>query len=204
LIQILDLYNLLRYFPGILLRRTVHMSDTEGIGSDEFRRAMRQLAGAVSIITTRDAESAFGMTATAVCSVSAEPPTVLVCVNRRTATHAAIARAGVFCVNVLAGADQELSNRFSGAQTGAARFTPGDWRTLATGAPVLADAPLALDCRVSGSVDHGTHTLYFGLIAACAVNPGRKPLVYADGRYATLARLDGADEHPPPVDYWSM
>src|SRR5258706_5220471 len=107
----------------------------------QFRRGMRSLAGAVSIITSKSGGRLYGMTATAVCSACADPPTVLVCVNRVATTHQAIAEAGVFCVNVLRHEDRELSGLFSGARDsetrGEARFRGDAWTRLATGSPVL-------------------------------------------------------------------
>src|SRR6185295_16487338 len=87
----------------------------------EFKLGMRSLAGAVNIITCRHDGHIFGMTATAVCSATAEPPTVLACINRSTTTHEAVARAEIFCVNVLRHEDRELSGLFSGVQKGEAR-----------------------------------------------------------------------------------
>ena len=114
----------------------------------EFKLGMRSLAGAVSIISTSDGGRRFGMTATAVCSATADPPAVLVCVNRGTTTHDAIARSGVFCVNVLRYEDRELSGVFSGAQKGESRFRADQWTQLATGAPVLVNSLVAFDCRI--------------------------------------------------------
>src|SRR6478736_7445348 len=107
----------------------------------QFKLGMRSLAGAVSIITSSHDGRLYGMTATAVCSACADPPTVLVCVNQSTTTHEAIEQAGVFCVNVLRHEDRELSSLFSGLHSsqmrGEARFRHGSWTRLATGSPVL-------------------------------------------------------------------
>src|ERR671915_164957 len=110
------------------------------VDAGQFRAGMRSLAGAVNIITSAHAGHRYGMTATAVCSASAEPPTVLVCINKLATTHNAIARARAFCVNVLRSEDWQLSTAFSGAQSGEARFRTGNWTRLATGSPVLVEA----------------------------------------------------------------
>lgn len=127
---------------------------------------MRGLAGAVNIITRRHDGHVFGMTATAVCSATAEPPTVLACINRSTTTHEAVAKAEVFCVNVLCHEDRELSGLYSGVHgsemRGEARFRAAEWTALATGAPVLKIALVAFDCRVVNRMVHGTHTIYLG------------------------------------------
>src|SRR3990172_5051300 len=107
----------------------------------EFKLGMRSLAGAVSIITTSDGGRLYGMTATAVCSATADPPAVLVCVNRSTTAHAAIARSGVFCVNVLRHEDRELSGVFSGSRKGEGGFRSQHWTRLPPGAPARARSP---------------------------------------------------------------
>src|SRR5262245_59492140 len=128
----------------------------------QFKQGMRSLAGAVSIITSIQRGQRYGMTATAVCSATADPPTVLACVNRVTATYRAIADARLFCVNVLRHEDRELSGLFSGGQKLDERFRAEHWTTLATGAPVLINALVSFDCRVVNSLDHGTHTIFLG------------------------------------------
>jgi flavin reductase len=168
----------------------------------EFKLGMRSLAGAVSIITTRDGERPYGMTATAVCSATADPPAVLVCVNRGTTTHAAIAKSGIFCVNVLRHEDQELSSTFSGAQKGEGRFRPGHWAELVTGAPVLVSALVAFDCRVANSMVHGTHTIYVGEVEQVRIGKKGKPLLYSEGQYAKLASLAHGQPLPEGLDYW--
>src|SRR6185295_1352790 len=97
-----------------------------------FKAGMRTLAGAVNIITTAEGGRRHGMTATAVCSATAEPPTVLACVNKLATTHAAVAKSKVFCVNVLRVEDWELSTAFSGGQAGEARFKSREWTRLVT------------------------------------------------------------------------
>ena len=89
---------------------------------EQFKVGMRTLAGAVNIITSAHAGHRYGMTATAVCSATADPPTVLVCINKLATTHGAVAKSKAFCVNVLRAEDWELSTTFSGAQSGEARF----------------------------------------------------------------------------------
>src|SRR5260370_533889 len=114
--------------------------EAKPVDAEQFKTGMRSLAGAVSIITSAHAGRRYGMTATAVCSASAEPPTVLICVNKLATTHGAIAKSKLFCVNVLRADDWELSTSFSGAQTGEGRFKSRDWDKLATGSPVLIDS----------------------------------------------------------------
>jgi flavin reductase (DIM6/NTAB) family NADH-FMN oxidoreductase RutF len=172
----------------------------------EFKLGMRSLAGGVNIITCRHEGHLYGMTATAVCSATAEPPTVLVCINRSTTTHEAVARAGIFCVNVLRDEDRELSGLFSGAHgssmRGEARFRQEQWEQLFTGAPVLKNALVAFDCRVVNRLAHGTHTVYLGEVEQLLIGRKGKPLLYADGQYARLASLAHGEPLPVGLDYW--
>lgn len=171
-------------------------------GVAQFKLGMRALAGAVSIITCNHAGHRYGMTATAVCSATAEPPTVLACINRGTTTHGAIAKSGVFCVNVLRFEDRELSGAFSGTQKGEGRFREADWTRLATGSPVLSNALVSFDCRVANRLEHGTHTVFLGEVAALHLGRKGKALLYADGQYAKLASLAHGEPLPEGLDYW--
>src|SRR2546423_14097461 len=92
--------------------------EAKPLDAGPFKAGMRSLAGAVNIITSTHAGHRYGMTATAVCSATADPPTVLVCINKLATTNNAVHKAKVFCVNVLRAEDWELSSSFSGAQTG--------------------------------------------------------------------------------------
>jgi len=139
-----------------------------------------------------------------VCSVSADPPTLLVCVNRSTNTHDAIAKGGVFCVNVLRAEDRELSGLFSGTQKGEGRFRDERWVTLASGAPVLLDALVSFDCRVVNRLPQGTHTIFLGEVERVQIGKKGKPLLYADGQYAKLASLAHGEPLPEGLDYWGF
>ena len=175
-------------------------------GAEQFKLGMRSLAGAVCIITSSHEGRRYGMTATAVCSVSADPPTLLACVNRTTTTHQAVAEAGLFCVNVLRHEDRELSGVFSGAHgsnmRGEGRFLEEHWTRLATGAPALLNALVAFDCRVSGRLAHGTHTVFLGEVQRVQIGRKGKPLLYSDGQYAKLASIAHAEPLPEGLDYW--
>ena len=109
--------------------------ESKPVDAEQFKLGMRTLAGAVNIITSMNAGHRYGMTATAVCSATAEPPTVLACLNKLATTHGAVAKSKVFCVNVLRSEDWELSTAVSGAQAGEQRFKSRDWTRLATGSP---------------------------------------------------------------------
>jgi flavin reductase len=174
------------------------------VDGEQFKAGMRTLAGAVNIITTSNAGHRYGMTATAVCSASAEPPTVLVCINKLSTTHGAVAKAKAFCVNVLRADDWQLSTTFSGAHSAEARFKSGNWTKLATGSPVLVDALVCFDCRVVKRINHGTHTVFLGQVEQLLLGQKGKPLLYSEGQYAKLASLTIGEPLPEGLDYWGF
>ena len=170
----------------------------------QFKLGMRSLAHAVNVITAAHGGRRYGMTATAVCSATAEPPTLLVCLNRYSATHAGVAASKAFCVNVLRAEDSELSNLFSGAQSGEGRFKAREWSKLATGSPILLDALVSFDCRLVKKVVQGSHTIFLGQVLQVVFGKKGKPLLYADGQYAKLASLAHGEPLPEGLDYWGF
>ena len=151
-----------------------------------FKRGMRHLAASVTLITTRHLELRGGLTATAVCSVSAEPPQILVCVNKSASAHDPIGEAGFFCVNILSPGHRKIAERFAGMDgvEGDERFVDmGEWSSLSTGAPVLKGCPVSFDCRLVSKVSAGTHTVYIGEIVDLALDPAAHALLYADGNF---------------------
>ena len=155
------------------------------ISRDVFRTGMRHLAAGVCVITTSaNAGGRFRLTATAVCSVSADPPTLLVCLNNSTTTCKEILESGRFAVNVLAGHDQEIAQVFASPLPPEERFNTGVWDVLETGAPVLNSAVAGFDCLVKDVVQVATHRIILGDIQAlrCA-GADVSPLLYARGNY---------------------
>lgn len=151
---------------------------------DVFVGAMGSVATGVSIVSTEGPAGRFAMTVSAFSSVSAEPPTVLACINRSSPLVDAIRRNGVFCVNVLGANQSAIADRFAGRpRAGAAYdFNCATWGVLATGSPRLIDAAAAFDCDFDSSVDHGTHLVIFGRVVAVADGPS-PALVYARRNY---------------------
>jgi len=174
------------------------------VSLEQFKLGMRLLAGAVNIITTAHAGHSYGMTATAVCSATADPPTVLICLNKLAATHGAVLKAKAFCVNVLRAEDWELSTTFSGAQAGEGRFKSRHWSKLATGSPVLVDSLVSFDCRVAKHLVHGTHTIFLGEVEQVLLGKKGRPLLYSEGQYAKLASLTLGEPLPEGLDYWGF
>ena len=178
--------------------------DAKPVDVNQFKLGMRTLAGAVNIITSVHSGHRYGMTATAVCSATADPPTVLACINKLATTHNAVAKSKVFCVNVLRAEDWDLSTSFSGGQSGDARFKGGNWTHLATGSPVLIDALVSFDCRVVKKLVHGTHTIFLGQVEQILIGNKGKGLLYSDGQYAKLASLTLGEPLPEGLDYWGF
>jgi len=156
-----------------------------------FIEGMRQLAAGVTVITTAHGARRAGLTATAVCSLSAEPPRLVACINRRVDAHDAICAAGIFAVNLLASNQRRLAEAFSGTAGvfGERRFDQARWTTLVTGAPVLASCLVSFDCRIVETVAASTHTMFIGEVEAVTVEAEREPLVYVEGDYGLIAPL---------------
>src|SRR5260221_4872095 len=151
------------------------------VEAGQFKTGMRTLAGAVNIITSMHAGHRYGMTATAVCSASAEPPTVLACVNKLATTHNAVAKSKVFCVNVLRAEDWELSTTFSGGQSGENRFKSRNWTRLATGSPALIDPLVAFDCPLVKTLAHSSHTIILSAAEQTLIAQKRHPVPDSPG-----------------------
>ncbi|WP_028228524.1 flavin reductase family protein [Paraburkholderia ferrariae] len=158
------------------------------IEETHFKAAMRRLAGHVCLITTcSDDGERGGLTATAVCSVSANPPLLLVCINRANTSCASIQAAARFAVNVLPRSDQELAQRFARPLPPDEKFAEGEWRTLKTGAPILASSLASFDCKIERIIQAGTHDVIFGHVEAIATREtNASPLLYASGAYGEL------------------
>jgi flavin reductase (DIM6/NTAB) family NADH-FMN oxidoreductase RutF len=164
------------------------------IDAQSFRTGMRRLAAGVCLITTEDETGIrSGMTATAVCSVSTEPQTLLCCINRQNSSYANIRRAGVFAVNVLALDDRPLADRFARPLPSNEKFGLGLWLRLETRAPVLESALVGFDCRVTQAVEIGTHGIVFGEVQAIHARAvAAKPLLYAHGSYGGFSSAGAA------------
>jgi flavin reductase (DIM6/NTAB) family NADH-FMN oxidoreductase RutF len=146
----------------------------------KYRELMRNQAGAVTLISTGTKPNRTGLIATAVCSLTDSPPTLLICVNESASAHDLIAETGSFCVNLLAPRHKELVDVFT-AKTGLkgeARFDDKLWQTLVTGAPVLKDALATFDCKVTEAKKVSTHTIYIGEVQAGEARDEDDPLVY--------------------------
>jgi flavin reductase len=164
------------------------VAEAKSVEQKAFREAMSRLGAAVHVITTDGSSGRTGFTATAVCSVSDAPPTLLVCLNRGATSMPILRGNGVFCVNTLRAGDELVADTFAGRTKVAreARFDAGEWITLSTGSPVLASAVVACDCRVIEIKAVASHDIYFGLVEAIHEGPPGAALVYHDRLYKQL------------------
>lgn len=161
-------------------------TDVTAISRDEFKLGMRRLAAAVTIVSTlREDGSPAGLLATAVCSVSVEPPTLLACINQSARSRRAIEAAGFFCINVLARSHHDAARRFLSVDVDE-RFKLFDWSALLTGAPAIEHALVNFDCRVVQAIPAATHMILLGRVVASRTAEAGDPLLYHAGDYTRL------------------
>lgn len=154
---------------------------------DSFLSAMRQVACGVTVVTTNGEAGLAGLTVSAMCSLSADPPSLLVCINRQSRAMATLRRNGVFCVNVLSTKQVDVARMFGGQarQGGVDRFAEVPWHRLATGAPAFSEALAVFDCRIAQGMPFGSHDILIGMIAESLVRDGQ-PLVYSNRSYGKV------------------
>jgi len=164
------------------------------ISVDQFKQGMRKLGGAVNIVTSSHEGVRAGLTATAVTSLSADPPRLLACVNRQGATYDIISRGRTLAVNVLGVQHKELAIRFAGMDglSETERFDEGKWTSGEGGAPILSSALVSFDCEVDSIMDVGSHGIVIGNIKSVIVpdDDDYSPLCYADGTWAKLEIIE--------------
>ena len=153
---------------------------------EDYRNAMARLGAAVSIVTTDGPAGRAGFTASAVCSVTDDPPTLLVCMNRESSAYASVAGNKLVCVNVLSAQQERLSQLFGGKVPAAERFAAAAWSTLETGAPVLADCAVAFDCQVADVTTVGTHDVLFCRVVALWSSGLTENLIYLGRAYHSV------------------
>jgi flavin reductase (NADH) len=164
-----------------------YRSAEEALGA--FRAAMRRLAGHVHVVTTRLGDERAGLTATAVCSLTAQPPRVLACINLSGRSFQMIAESRVMAVNVLGAEHQALARRFAGAGGTDPFEGPERWTQAGTGAPLLADAQASFDCVVDQLLVTSTHAIVIGDIRHISHRDSGEPLLYADGQFISTTPL---------------
>ncbi|HEV3090138.1 MAG TPA: flavin reductase family protein [Candidatus Cybelea sp.] len=146
-----------------------------------FRQAMRRVPTGVTVVTSLKDGEPRGITVNAFASVSLEPPSLLICINREARSYLFISTSRIFCVNVLAGDQRELAERFSG-KVRELQFADVRYSVDATGAPVLDGCIAHFDCEVAHEYQVGSHSILVGSVLSCSARPG-SPLGYFNGGF---------------------
>lgn len=157
-----------------------------------FRAAMRRLASTVCILTTVADGQRRGMTATAVMSLSADPPSLVASINRSASINGLLSLGQAFAVNLLAEAHDPLALRFAGGAPPDVRFDGLHWSDDPWGAPHLPEAAASLSCVVDQRFEHATHTLVVGAVREVRLNGEGSPLLFAHGRFTGLRQVQSA------------
>lgn len=168
-------------------RNTSTKVDHVMLSKTDFRHAMSRLGAAVNIITTDGPAGRAGFTASAVCSVTDEPPTLLVCLNRSASVYQTFKGNGVLCVNVLGAGHQDISNLFGGKTPMDERFAAGQWSVGPSGSPLLEDASVSFDCRLSQITEVGTHDILICEVMSITVSEAARSLIYFNRQYHVLS-----------------
>ncbi|MFN0051029.1 MAG: flavin reductase family protein [Planctomycetales bacterium] len=149
------------------------------------RKIWGRFATGVTVVTTAKGDKLHGLTANAVCSVSLDPPLVLVSVDKRAGSYPDLLENRCYAVNLLAANQEDLSQRF--AKPGPKDFTGLTWRTAVTGAPIFAGTLGWVDCRIVDVLQGGDHEIFLGEIVAGELGEEGPPLLYFSGKYRQLA-----------------
>ena len=160
------------------------------IEATDFRDAMSLLTTAVHVITTQGDSGCHGFTASAVCSVTDTPPTLLVCMNQAARSHEYFVDNKTLSVNVLGAQHEQLSTAFASKLSSEERFAQGSWTELATGAPILADALVSFDCEIEDIQQVGSHSIFMCRVVAINQSEQQDSLVYFNRAYHQLAQVE--------------
>ncbi|VVN41083.1 4-hydroxyphenylacetate 3-monooxygenase reductase component [Pseudomonas fluorescens] len=159
---------------------------TRSEAAQAYCNAMAKLVVGVCVVTTGDEDGIAGCTATAICSVSDTPPTMLVCINRLSDTSSTAVRSRSMCINILSAHQQGISETFS-RRADAGKFSSVEWHRGTSGAPILGGALISLDCEVSTVQDCNTHTIFFCRPLSIVSGEATDPLCYYGRAYQQLA-----------------
>jgi len=164
------------------------------VTSGDFRKAMRQLTGGVSVVTAGRGRDISGMTVTSVSSLSVDPPALIVSINRESSSWPLVKRYGFFGVNILTSDQIDIAERFTGkgGLKGADRFAGAGWMTRASGVPLLVGALAAIDCEVEDIVERHSHAIVIGRVLDVAVSARTAALAYWQGRYVAIDQDEDA------------
>ena len=171
-----------------------NISIDRAVSPDHFRGAMRHLAGGVSVITVGRGKDITGMTVTSVSSLSVEPPTLIVSINRESSSWPLLKRHGFFGVNILTADQIDVAERFTGkgGLKGAERFAGAQWTTLVSGVPLLVGALSAIDCEAEDIIERHSHALVVGRVLDIQASQRTAALAYWQGRYVAIDQDEDA------------
>ncbi|MBK9164114.1 MAG: flavin reductase family protein [Acidobacteria bacterium] len=156
------------------------------VSSEDFRAALTRFASGVTVVTSADSKGRpHGLTVSAFCSVSLEPPLVLICIEKLAGSHASLAESGRFTVNLLASNQAWISERFASLEPDKFRDVP--MAAGVFGLPLIAGSLASLECEIRQAVDAGDHSVFIGEVMAASAD-GSDPLVYFLGDYRSLAQ----------------
>jgi flavin reductase (DIM6/NTAB) family NADH-FMN oxidoreductase RutF len=157
------------------------------ISSDLFKQSMRLLAGGVCIVATSGNGEWHGLTMTAVCSLTADPPSLIACVNRDAGAHGIMSITRRVSINVLSHDHAALAELFSSPRIkGPQRFDGTKWIEMASGVPALVDALAVLDCEVVRDVAVGQHSVFFCEVRNARLQPDKRPLVHFNREFCAI------------------
>jgi flavin reductase (DIM6/NTAB) family NADH-FMN oxidoreductase RutF len=165
-----------------------------GVASDDFRSAMRRLPGGVSVITVGHGKNITGMTVTSVSSLSVDPATLIVSINRESSSWPLLRQYGFFGVNILTADQLDVAERFTGKDgvKGADRFKGSEWITRASGVPLLAGALAAVDCEVEDIFERHSHAVVIGRVLDLQFSAPTAALAYWQGQYVAMDHNEDA------------
>lgn len=180
--------------------RVSHGADVDfpQVDAEVFRHTVGHFASGVTVITTTEGEELFGTTASAVSSLSAEPPMMLVCLNRSSRTHDAVVASGRYAVNILSDRQGDLARHF--ARKGDDKFTGIDHEVSGHGLPLLGDALATIECAVVDTAVGGTHTVFLGRVLEATAREG-EPLAYYRGAFGKLERVQEVSAYDSTRDW---
>jgi len=162
--------------------------------SADFRNAMRHLTGGVSVITVGRGRDISGMTVTSVSSLSVDPPSLIVGINRSSSSWSLLKSYGFFGVNILTSDQLDIAERFTGrdGSKGAERFAGAEWTTRASGVPLLVGALAAIECEVEDIVERHSHAIVIGRARDIKLSSRTAALAYWQGQYVAIDRDEDA------------
>ncbi|MEW5422274.1 flavin reductase family protein [Amorphus sp. 3PC139-8] len=152
------------------------------VGADAFRHAMRRFASGVCVVAAGEGDARCGMTVSAFTSVSADPPMVLVCLNRGSSAHACLTGASTYSINILGATQKDVALLFAGQKGahGADRFDE-EWREGIENAPILTTAHHSVVCARHAQYEVASHTVLIGRVIETIVGQGDAALVNYEG-----------------------